>query len=176
MTGELGLVISDALRRKLLRWCRSFTRCWFLAEDAVQEVELALLETKSPPAIEKLVAWCYRVARYKSVDILRRRERETPEDPAGLESVENGVEPTEPLLPEDAERRKYRACLDAMSDDLRIAWILRVEHGRSYEDMATILDVKRQTLHTRVCRARKHLRKWMGNGFDNPASNEDKKS
>ena len=62
-----------ALRPKLHRFCARMTGSVIDGEDAVQETLLKAL--RSPPDVENLEAWVFRIARNAATDLLRRRTR-----------------------------------------------------------------------------------------------------
>ncbi len=140
------------------------------AEDVVQETYVrafAALGTFRGEA--SLLTWLTRIAINEARGRLRRRKRAA----VPLEQVEAaqakgayivafpGGQPME--NPEaEAARSQIRLLLERAVDDLaepfRLVFILRDVQGCSVEETATLLDVRPETVKTRLHRARKQLR------------------
>ena len=69
----------------------------------------------------------------------------------------------------DPERHAQRAellaavrrALDALPDQLRVCWLLREVHERSYQEVADITEVSLDTARGRIFRARQRLAEEM---------------
>lgn len=125
-------------------------------EDVVQDVFVALIRSiadlKDPRALR---AFVYRVASNVLCDELRRRRRRrwltlfrSPEDeqPVVDESV------SDPAL--RASLAALQRVFDRLSDELRMAYVLRVIEGLELEEVATALDCSLSTAKRRVAQAK----------------------
>jgi RNA polymerase sigma-70 factor (ECF subfamily) len=127
-----------------------------LVDEVLQEVLLVLWQQPSacPPTVP-LVAWLCGIARHKARNAVPR-----PAPPPGwprpaLDSA--GEDPACVVLRQEAARRLARA-LDALPLYERTAFTFRVQQGRSYQDIAAVLEVPVSTVRTWVWRAGQRLR------------------
>ena len=120
------------------------------AEDAAQETFAALTQAlhRSPPS--NIGAWLTRVARNAAIDIARRR-RGTDEPDAEL-PASNG---------EEDVRSEFRSVLDGIKqlpESQRTALLMRELAGRSYSEIASLLEVDDAAVRGLIARARMGLR------------------
>ena len=102
--------------------------------------------------------WAYRVATNASLDELRRRKRRPALHAVGDDAV------TE-IADEEASRRLGRIddqlaiddALCTVSDDFRVAVVLRDVVDLDYQEIATVLDLPIGTVKSRIARARAQL-------------------
>jgi RNA polymerase sigma-70 factor (ECF subfamily) len=131
------------------------------AEDITQEVFLTawrrLPELREDAAV---VGWLYRAATNRCLNLLRAR-RPTSE-------IDESTAPT--TRPDDdpargAQNAVQRAALAAALDELpaaqRAVWLLREVHGRSYDEIAQLVDTTPQAVRGRLARARVQLAERM---------------
>lgn len=140
------------------------------AEDVVQETYVrafAALGTFRGEA--SLLTWLTRIAINEARERLRRRKRQTvPLDQVDLAQASGAYIVTFPggqpiSNPEtEAARAQIRLLLeravDGLSEPFRLVFILRDVQGYSVEETATLLDIRPETVKTRLHRARKQLR------------------
>lgn len=140
------------------------------AEDVVQETYVrafAALDTFRGEA--SLLTWLTRIAINEARERLRRRKRQTlPLDQVDLAQARGaevvgfpGGQPME--NPEtEAARSQIRLLLERAVDDLdepfRLVFILREVQGCSVEETAALLELRPETVKTRLHRARQQLR------------------
>lgn len=140
------------------------------AEDLVQETYVrafAALDTFRGEA--SLLTWLTRIAINEARERLRRRKRQTlPLDQVDLAQAKGaevvgfpGGQPME--NPETAAARsQIRFLLERAVDDLdepfRLVFILREVQGCSVEETAALLELRPETVKSRLHRARKQLR------------------
>jgi RNA polymerase sigma-70 factor (ECF subfamily) len=127
------------------------------ASDLVQDSFVKAythLETCQDPA--RFAAWMFRIVRNRCMDHLKnRRQHSVPlEDDAA--SAPAGDDPGTVL--ERAELgREVRQALESLPEAQREAFLLKHVEGRSYDEMAEMLDASVSALKMRVMRAREAL-------------------
>jgi RNA polymerase sigma-70 factor (ECF subfamily) len=140
------------------------------AEDAVQEIFLrALVSLKRFNRKYPFGPWILRIAGNYCIDQLRRRKTRKHRLWSDLSETEQkrimktmATNPeTDRIDPEDASRNLEiaRILLDRLKPRRRIAFVLRVIEGHSYNKVAEILGVPETTARVRVYRARTDLEK-----------------
>jgi RNA polymerase sigma-70 factor, ECF subfamily len=111
-----------------------------------------------------LKTWLLSIARHRCTDLTksdrRRRQRIEANDEAMVEFPDPSCEPHDRL---DHTRlaEALQDCLMGLSEDARAAVLLRYQLDMSYEEMAEALDIKADTLCTRVSRAMPALKKCL---------------
>ena len=142
------------------------------AEDAQDVAQDAFVN-----AFEKLASfkgqaafysWLFRIALNAGVSAKRKTRRMTASVEARREAT--GLEPTdddpsnEPshAMHVSDRQRLVRQALSELSDEFRIALVLKEMDGMSYEEIATVVDVPLGTVRSRIHRARLELRAKLG--------------
>lgn len=128
------------------------------AEDITQEVFLTawrrLSQLESDGAIG---AWLYRAATNRCLNILRRRPVEA--------ALEEHTDPSDRSGYVDPARvavaGEQLAGLERLPPPQRACWLLREVHGRSYAEIAVIVDTTPHAVRGRISRARAELAKVM---------------
>ena len=136
-----------------------------LAEDVAQEafVDAWRLATRFDPAKGSARSWLATITHRKAVDRVRseqsRRNREDrdAQRAAASPSVDVAGEVEDSL-----ERRRVAEALDALTDAQREAVTLAYYGGRSYREVAALLDVPEGTIKTRIRDGLIKLRDRMG--------------
>jgi RNA polymerase sigma-70 factor (ECF subfamily) len=131
------------------------------AEDITQEVFLTawrrLPELREDAAV---VGWLYRAATNRCLNLLRARRPTTEIDESTAPSTRPGDDPAR-----GAQNAVQRAALAAALDELpaaqRAVWLLREVHGRSYDEIAQLVDTTPQAVRGRLARARVQLAERM---------------
>ena len=134
--------------------CLRVTRHDVDAEDAAQETfRAAWRSIRRFDRRSALSTWLYRIAHNEALDVVARGRRcpvplaELP-DRADRRVVDSQV----------LDRAVLRDALDRLAPNFRAAVILRDVHGMSYLEIADELQVKVDTVKTRICRGRRLLR------------------
>lgn len=142
------------------------------AEDAQDVAQDAFVN-----AFEKLASfkgqaafysWLFRIALNAGVSAKRKTRRmtasvEARREATGLEPTDNDPsnEPSHAMHVSDRQRL-VRQALSELSDEFRIALVLKEMDGMSYEEIATVVDVPLGTVRSRIHRARLELRAKLG--------------
>jgi RNA polymerase sigma-70 factor, ECF subfamily len=151
--------------------CRRVLRDDVLAEDVLQQVLLeAHRDARRFQARAALRTWLLSIAWHRCQDALKARRRYqarvTTDDDEVIAYRDPAHDP-EVQLQRQRLGEALRGALAALSDDARAAIGLRFSHGLSYEQMATLLGEKPDTLHARVTRAVSALRRELARqGWD----------
>jgi RNA polymerase sigma-70 factor (ECF subfamily) len=128
-----------------------------LAEDVCHDVMLVMWQQAVRfPATVPLFAWLCGIARHKARKAWARSSRRA-QTPAMTEERPPEA-PEELLLHQESSRILVRA-LEALPLHERTAMVLLMQHGCSYQDIATVLDTPVSTVRTRVSRACHRLRR-----------------
>jgi RNA polymerase sigma-70 factor (ECF subfamily) len=139
--------------------CRRVTGNDADAADATQEALIAMI--RGLPRFDGRAAfstWAYRIATNASLDELRRRRRRPVPGVPGVEAVqgEPGLETTV------ADRLQIGDALAQLSDEFRVAVVLRDVADLDYADIAAVLDVPLGTVRSRIARGRAALAQRLG--------------
>ena len=129
------------------------------ADDATQEALIKIV--RNLPRFDgrsSFGTWAYRIATNASLDELRKRQRRP-----GLHAVDEAHRPetADPSAHEYTDRFPDRLVLDdaleQLSEDLRIAVVLRDVADLDYAEIAEVLDVPVGTVKSRISRGRAAL-------------------
>jgi RNA polymerase sigma-70 factor, ECF subfamily len=131
------------------------------AEDVTQEVFLTAWRRLPELADDAAFgAWLYRAATNRCLNALRTRK---PSEP-----IEERTEPPAPTTTDPARTAQNSAAMNALGEALqqlpptqRACWLLREVHGRSYEEIAQLVDATPGAVRGRIARARIELAEVM---------------
>jgi RNA polymerase sigma-70 factor (ECF subfamily) len=139
------------------------------AEDVVQEVYTRAWESiKRIKQPEFSLQWVCRIARNVAADRLRhlsRHEAFMVENPGklGISILMNSLLDPEPSPEAKAlskeDRARVRSALTSLKPKHRVVLLMREVDGLSYDDIATVMDLPRGTIESRVHRAKAKLKK-----------------
>jgi len=152
--------------RRLFRVTRSVLRDGDAAEDAVQETYLRAytkLDTYRPEG--KFGAWLTRVALNEALMMRRRTRNDTVSlDDAGKEAlaaeetVASEAQSSEQYVEAAHARALLEHALDALPENFRMVFVLRVVEGLDVRETAESLEINPTTVRTRLFRAQRQLR------------------
>lgn len=150
------VLLKELSERLRAYYQRRLTSIAVEVEDLVQETLLAIHNQRHTyDRSRPLTAWCYAIARYKLVDLLRRRgRRETLTD-----SIDDDF--NEQLSGETADAsdtlRDLRQLLDTLPARLRASVVHVKIEGRSVAETATLMGMSESSVKVNVHRALKAL-------------------
>lgn len=163
MTPEAALLAPQlsSLLPRLRRFARALTRREEDADDLVQvAVERALNKAVLWQPGTRLDSWMFRIMKNAWIDETRSRQRASeiflPEE-AG-EAV--GHRPTDA----QDDRLALQAALQQLGDEQRLAVVLVLVEGLSYQEAAAVLEVPVGTLTSRLSRGRDALMRLLDGG------------
>jgi RNA polymerase sigma-70 factor (ECF subfamily) len=168
LAGEAAAVrtIVQRYNQPLFRVARSVVGNDAEAEDVVQATYVsAFTHLKDFRFQSRLLTWLTRIALNDALGRLRRRRPTAPLE--ALETAEPSAEviafhTSTPNPEAEMQREEIRQALERVIDELpqpfRTVFVLREVEGLSVEETAVRLDLKPETVRTRLFRARRMLR------------------
>jgi len=156
--GQLALRYQDRLYAAMLGVTGSAEE----AEDVVQDALVrAFLKLDSFQQNSQFFTWLYRIAFNVALSRHRRRRSrisiDSTRDTSGMEPVDDGELPDEPLLRSERVDLVRRA-LARLTEQHRAVLVLREMEECSYEAIAEILKISIGTVRSRISRARSQLK------------------
>jgi RNA polymerase sigma-70 factor (ECF subfamily) len=128
------------------------------ARDITQVVFLRIAERlEGYDARYKFFSWVYRIALNESLNLLRRSGREEPLGDDADETVGEGADPESQAARAQVSREVQRALMQMKFTD-RAVLTLRHFSECSYDEIAEILELKVETVKSRLFEARGRLR------------------
>jgi len=122
------------------------------AEDVAQETLLkGLMGIRGLRRDDQFGAWISRIARNLCIDFIRKRRLrvEVPDrEPSSTQ-------------PDSCDYDELQTALAKLPEDLRLTLMLYYFDGRSAKNIAEALDISQGAVQTRLCRARKQLRRLL---------------
>jgi RNA polymerase sigma-70 factor (ECF subfamily) len=100
--------------------------------------------------------WILSIARFKALDVLRKRREDSLDDEAA-EAIADGADDPEVSLQKANKGEIMRACLSELSADHRAIVDLVYYHEQSVAEVAAVLGIPENTVKTRMFYARKRL-------------------
>jgi RNA polymerase sigma-70 factor (ECF subfamily) len=127
-----------------------------LAEDLTQEVFLRVFQGLPKFSLRcKFTTWLFQVTKNRVLDELRARERR-PHTSVALEDAPQFEVLDQPVERVEAIDALWRA-IEGLSDDLKMALLLRDVVGLSYNEIADSLEVTLATVKWRIFKAREDV-------------------
>jgi RNA polymerase sigma-70 factor (ECF subfamily) len=110
--------------------------------------------------------WIYRIAVNCALQVLQKRKSEAAvpiteefdEEHSGIQLSDGGAGPERLLLDREIEHRRH-AAMEKMTEDERLAFVLRHLEGRSTEEIAAALDVTPNNARQALFRAIQKMRR-----------------
>jgi RNA polymerase sigma-70 factor (ECF subfamily) len=145
---------SDVLYGHALRMTRSPDEAADLVQRALVKGFKKLRTCREP---ERVGAWLFRILANECKDHVRSPRRRDVSVTAVAEALASRSDPASDA--EGAEiREKVWIALDALTPEQREAFVLKHVEGRTYEEIAAVMDLSVASLKMRVHRAREALR------------------
>ncbi len=148
-------------QRRIYQFALRMTASIGDAEDITQEV--LLTAWRRLPTIREeaaFVSWLFRIAVNTCLNLLQRRHptAELIEDTAA--DAGGGHDPARTAV-SSQQLAALSAALGTLTPEQRAVWLLREAHGRSYDEIAGIVDTTPQAVRGRLSRARVQLAELM---------------
>jgi RNA polymerase sigma-70 factor (ECF subfamily) len=146
--------------QRIYRAVRSILHDESAAEDAMQSAYLqAFAHLAEFQSRAQFATWLTRIAIHEALALRRRAQRAVVEDVAVMTQVAGkGRSPEETTL-DDEYRRVLSRAIDQLPEHFRTVFVLRQVQELTVEETAQCLDLKVETVKTRLHRARALLRK-----------------
>lgn len=147
---ELYLLYVQDIYKYLFSLCKSGT----IAEDLLQDTFYKAHVTLLASTIVDVKPWLFKVAYYTYIDFIRKEKHSEPVD----EINQNHNETPETITIQNDSFKKLLKLLDHLSHYEKQAIILSDIQDCTYEQAATILDLKLNTFKSHLARGRKKMR------------------
>lgn len=150
------LPLKDVLYRLALRITLNVAE----AEDVVQDTLVKVWNRRdSWDELESIEAFSLAVCRNVALDRLRKAgSRNSSLDEYGVEAPDNSSSPLEKALLKDRVR-VVRNVVDSLPEKQRSCMQLRDFEGKSYKDIAAVLDISEEQVKVNIFRARQAVKK-----------------
>ena len=148
------------LKNDLYRMALRITMNAAEAEDVVQETMMKVWNRRDQwGQIESIEAFCLTICRNLSLDKVRRMDNQTQSLDAAYDPKDLGVSsnPEEQAIQSD-RIRLVRQIISQLPEKQRSCMQLRDMEGKSYKDIATILDITEEQVKVNIFRARQTIR------------------
>jgi RNA polymerase sigma-70 factor (ECF subfamily) len=174
-----GAAFAQIMRRnnrRLFRLVRAIVQDDFEAEEVVQETYVRAFAALSGwRGDASLSTWLSRIALNEALGLVQRRRKTVAFDDAAETPAETRSRSFDHLLHPSPEMVAARAeirvllerAIDGLPAEFRTVFILRAIEQLSVDETAAALDVLPETVRTRFFRARRLLRRTLGNQFAN---------
>lgn len=148
------------LKNELYRMALRITMNAAEAEDVVQETMMKVWNRRDQwEQIESIEAFCLTICRNLSLDKVRRMDNQTQSLDAAYDPKDLGISsnPEEQAIQSD-RIRLVRQMISQLPEKQRSCMQLRDMEGKSYKDIATILDITEEQVKVNIFRARQTIR------------------
>ena len=148
------------LKNELFRMALRITQNREEAEDVVQETMIKVWNRREQwSQLESIEAFCLTICRNLALDKLRRMDNQ-------VQSLGDDIDPTDHSHSSNPEQvtiqnectQMVRQLISELPERLRTCMQLRDIEGKSYRDIATILDITEQQVKVNIFRARQAVR------------------
>ncbi len=148
------------LKNPLFRLALRITQNRAEAEDVVQETMLKVWNRREEwEQIESMEAFCMTICRNIALDKLRRMDNQVESLPDMLDPIDtsHSANPEEHAVQQDRVQQ-VRRLMEQLPEKQRSCMQLRDIEGKSYRDIAAILDMTEQQVKVNIFRARQTVK------------------
>lgn len=147
------------LKNRLYRLALRITLNAQEAEDIVQETLIKVWNRReSLDAIDSVEAFSMTICRNLSLDIIKKRDRMNVSlDAMPLDRPDNTHDPLQQLTQKD-NLQIIKKLMDAMPEKHRTCMQLRDFEGKSYREIANIMNITEEQVKVNIFRARKNIK------------------
>lgn len=147
------------LKDKLFRLALRITLDRTEAEDVVQETLIKVWERREQwEQIDSIEAFSYTVCRNLSLDKSRKADKISGSlDQIGADVTDNALSPAQDVMLKDSVLM-VRKLLDELPEKQRSCMQLRDFEGKSYKEIATILQISEEQVKVNIFRARQTIK------------------
>lgn len=168
-------LLVDAYADRVFSTCLNLTRNREDAEDVTQEVFTTIyLSISSFEGNSKLSTWIYAIATNKCKEFLRKKTRKKRSGfHTELEREDSHTLPLQIInfqhpgvVLEDKERADILfSAIDQLAENQQIAYTLHKIEGRSYQEVAEMMEVSISSVESLLFRAKKRLQQLLENYY-----------
>ncbi|MBN8837187.1 MAG: RNA polymerase sigma-70 factor [Sphingobacteriia bacterium] len=156
-------ILFERHRAKLYDYLFDITKSREIAEELLMDVFLKIWYGRElAPQIQNVDAFLARIARNKAINFLtttaRRKHLQKLVAYGMAEHVEN---PAEQVLAEKEYQQFLREALDQLSPQRRLVFTLSREQGMNHSEIASTLQLSRQTVKNHMTEALKSIREFL---------------
>ncbi len=150
-------------RKQVFSICYRMVRQREEAEDLAQEVFVkAYRYLKQYNPEHKFSSWILKIATNTSIDALRKKKLDTMPLEEEIETHREDMSAEKAFLQEEA-RQEIESAIGRLPQEHRIVVLLYHQQGKSYQEIADILDIPLSMVKNRLFRARKTLKAELEN-------------
>ena len=150
-------------RKPVFSICYRMVRQREEAEDLAQEVFVkAYRYLKQYNPEHKFSSWILKIATNTSIDALRKKKLDTMPLEEEIETHREDMSAEKAFLQEEA-RQEIESAIGRLPQEHRIVVLLYYQQGKSYQEIADILDIPLSMVKNRLFRARKTLKAELEN-------------
>jgi len=150
-------------RKQVFSICYRMVRQREEAEDLAQEVFVkAYRYLKQYNPEHKFSSWILKIATNTSIDALRKKKLDTMPLEEEIETHREDMSAEKAFLQEEA-RQEIESAIGRLPQEHRIVVLLYHQQGKSYQEIADILDIPLSMVKNRLFRARKTLKAELKN-------------
>ena len=123
-----------------------------VADELFQDTWSRAIQARSRYRVEaKFSTWLLQIAHNLIVDHLRRQQADADETEHVLGQLDTpDHERPEEVLSDFEQRRRLQLALEALPDDQRVAFLLRVDSGLGLEEIARVTGAGHETVKSRL--------------------------
>lgn len=142
------------MKDTLFRFAFSYVQHWEEAEDIVQEVMGRIWDKRREwPRLQNLEGYCMTMTRNLCIDKLRSRDRQAGMPDHSEEAVAGEKNPYEQMVGKELAHRVH-LLLGNLPEKQRMVMQLREIEGRSYQEIAEVLDLSIDQVKVNLFRGR----------------------
>jgi RNA polymerase sigma-70 factor (ECF subfamily) len=155
------------LRARAMQLCRDHCNAEDLLQEALSRACRKLDTLRDPASVRP---WLLKILATTFIDSLRaqRKRPRTVTLEAAADAEPEDHEAAEPLPWEHVTTAQLHAAIARLSAGVRNTYRMRELEGMSYDEIATILDIPKSTVGTRLVRAREKLHALLAPGGEDP--------
>ena len=147
--------------RSMLRILTARTGSRHAAEEILHEAYARMLELDRPETSSFLAAYVWKLAWNLLIDGKRRQATRARLDPVALHVTEEGAPSPEALLYEQQRFELLEKAIDQLRPKELEAFILRVQHGLSFKEVAERMNIGERMAQVHLASALKHCHEYL---------------
>lgn len=167
---EAWRLLVDTFSRRIFNMAYQFCGRYEEAEDLTQEIFMKIYTSLSKYDVKKdFTAWVMTLAKNHLIDAYRKTRREKSLRDELDEHLQAALTPgPEAELVAAQERQSLWQGLGQLSPEIRLAIILKEIQGKSYEEVATIMNIPVGTVKSRINRGKIQLARLLNQEVNQP--------